>query len=123
MVASPTVRLLAPPPITPLKVTVLVDWTAILFVPAPKVMALLMVLPVVLPNSTPPSIVTVPLERFVPLVPPVATDNTPAAIVVPPVNVLLAENTTVPLFVASPTVNAPVPAPEIMPPKVTVFPD
>ena len=83
-VASPTVTLLAPPLIMPLKVTVFVVAAAISLVPEPKVMLLLIVLAPV-HNKVPPLIVTVPVERLVPLVPPVATDKAPPEMEVPPV--------------------------------------
>ena len=87
-----TVPVLAPLPIVsapvpemiPLRVAVWAADAAMVLVPAVRVIVLLIV-PVVLANKVPPPRVTVPVDRFVPEVPPVATDKVPPLIVVPPV--------------------------------------
>ena len=85
LVESPTLKVPVPAPvIRPLKITLVLAAAAILLLPVAKVMALLIVLPVVLPSNEPPPIVTVPDDRLLPLAPPVATDKVPSLIVVVP---------------------------------------
>ncbi len=84
LVVSPTVRAPVPvPEIMPLKVPVWASATAILLAPVLRVMALLMVLVAVF-KSDPPLRVTPPLDKWLPLAPPEATDNTPPLMAVPP---------------------------------------
>ena len=121
LVASP--KLNAPVPaaeIMPLKVAVLVVAAASLLAPALKVIALLMVLVVVF-SKVAPAKVTPPVERWLPLSPPEATDKVIPVAEMPPVKVFAPDNTMPPLLVASPKLNAPVPAAEIMPLKVAVL--
>ena len=84
LVASPMVKAPVPAPeIMPLNVLVVVVAATILFAPALRAMALLMVL-VALFNKVPPPIVSTLVDKPVPLVPPEAMDKVPAAIKVVP---------------------------------------
>ena len=109
------------PEIMPPNVAVVPVAAAILLAPAANVMALPIVLDAVA-NNVPPLIVTVPVDKLEPEAPPEETDNVPPAIDMPPINILLPENITIPLLVASPTARAPVPAPEMVLVKVIVVP-
>ena len=121
LVESPTTNAPVPAPeIPPLKVAVLVVAAASLFVPVVNTIVLLMVLEAVF-NKVPPARVMLPDDKLLPLVPPEATDKVMPVAVTPPVKVLAADNTMPPLLVASPKLNTPVPAPEMMPLKVAVL--
>ena len=86
MVESPTAKAPVPEPeITLLKVAVTPLAAAILLAPVANVIVLVTVFPSVLRSNVPPPIVTAPVDRFVPLAPPVATDKIPLLILVPPV--------------------------------------
>ena len=83
-------------------VSVLPVATAI--VPPKALMAIVFeMVAVVLANNMPvAAIVTAPDERWVPLLPPEATDKIPALMVVPPVKVLAPESITVPVLPEEP---------------------
>ena len=84
-VASPKVTLALLPVITPPRVTLTSALATILFVvPELKLMALVIVLPLVFNNKAPPSMVTLLVDKLVSLVPPEEIDKVPPLIVVTP---------------------------------------
>ena len=85
LVLLPKVTLALLPLITPLKVVLVTALAAMKFVLLElRVMALLIVL-LAVNNKVPPLMVTLPIDKFVPLVPPVEITKVAALIVVPPV--------------------------------------
>ena len=121
LVVSPITSAPVPAPeIMPPKVAVWPSAAANLLAPVLRAMVLVMVLVAVF-NNVAPAKVTPPDERLVSLDPPEATDKVIPVTVIPPVKVFAPDKTMPPLLVASPRLNAPVPAAEIMPLKVAVL--
>ena len=114
LVVSPMLKAPVPAPeIMPPKVAVWPSAAAILLAPVVRAMVLVMVLVAVF-NKVPPPRVTPPVERWLPLAPPEATDKVPPETVVPPVYVLAPVSVTVP----APTLVSTKVLPETMPPRV-----
>ena len=72
------------PEMMPLKVAVVLGAAAILLLPAPRVIALVIVL-VAVSNNAPPAIVMALVDKLEPLAPPELTAKVPALMVVVPV--------------------------------------